>query len=236
MAVPSDPSVTTVVTEGLKRGGKVNPSAAEITSGTDEQFQEVVADIMLRVGHHHLFETQDVDATVAGLRSYDFPIGMFSDPKITLYDGPDDWRGTAQAGASTTITLAATYDEDSETVLGKYVIVTGGTGVDQIKQVTSYNNTSKVATVDSAWSTNPDSSSTYLVSDFQTRLVLSSKEFDLNLLVNRFSTGRPTHFAMQNQTAFLHPIPDKIYGLVREYTLGLDRLDQTGTDFVGKNW
>ena len=35
MAVPSDPTVSGVVTEALKRGGKVNPSAAEITSATD---------------------------------------------------------------------------------------------------------------------------------------------------------------------------------------------------------
>ena len=231
MAVPSDPTVASIVTEGMRRGGKVNPSATEITSATDNQLQEVKADIMLVVGEHYLFDTADVVVTVSGQKGYAFPAGMHGGPLITVLDGPDDWRGTAQAGASTTITLAATFDEDEERVIASDIITTGGTGSLQIKNIVAYNNTTKVATVDSAWDTNPDNTTTYLVANWQESLGPRSKEFDYNEVWTTAQTGRPECFALRGQTAFVFPTPDKVYALKREYTLDLDRLDEA-TDFI----
>jgi len=71
--------------------------------------------------------------------------------------------GTAQAGAATTITLAAGANATDDHYNYDSIYITGGTGSGQRKTVTDYNGTTKVATVDSAWSTNPDATSTYEV-------------------------------------------------------------------------
>lgn len=71
--------------------------------------------------------------------------------------------GTAQAGASTTITLAAAAAASNDFYNGATVNITGGTGSGQSKTIIDYVGSSKVATVDSSWSTNPDGTSTYTV-------------------------------------------------------------------------
>lgn len=69
--------------------------------------------------------------------------------------------GTAQAGAANTITLAAAESAVDHTLEGAIVRITGGTGAGQIRLVTGYVGSTKVATVSRAWSTNPDNTSTY---------------------------------------------------------------------------
>jgi hypothetical protein len=67
--------------------------------------------------------------------------------------------GTAQAGAASTITLksATSITLDSNSV----IMLTGGTGAGQTGRVSSYNGTTKVATMTTAWNTTPNSTTTY---------------------------------------------------------------------------
>lgn len=67
---------------------------------------------------------------------------------------------TAQAGASTSITLDASASATTDFYINHLVLLTGGTGVGQARYITAYNGTTKVATV-SAWATNPDNTSTF---------------------------------------------------------------------------
>ncbi len=69
--------------------------------------------------------------------------------------------GTAQAGAASTITLAAGADATDDYYNGWYVELTGGTGSGQVKKITDYVGSTKVATVEGTWTTNPDATSTY---------------------------------------------------------------------------
>lgn len=87
---------------------------------------------------------------------------------MTLYPRvlPVLHNGTAQAGASGTITLASTaptYD-----ISGRIVRTTGGTGGggtgganNQARVITAYNASTKVATVVPNWETTPDNTTTY---------------------------------------------------------------------------
>lgn len=70
---------------------------------------------------------------------------------------------TAQAGAATTITLAAADSEADDYYNNMVIKITGGTGSGQEKTITDYVNATKVATVDSTWTTNPDATSTYTI-------------------------------------------------------------------------
>lgn len=69
--------------------------------------------------------------------------------------------GTAQAGASGTITLAAGASATSSLFVGLPIRITGGTGSGQARVITAYNGSTKVATVDWSWTTTPDNTSTY---------------------------------------------------------------------------
>lgn len=69
--------------------------------------------------------------------------------------------GTAQAGASNSITLRAGASAVTDAYNNMTVRLTGGTGAGQERKVSAYNGTTKIATVTVAWTTNPDPTSTY---------------------------------------------------------------------------
>jgi hypothetical protein len=76
------------------------------------------------------------------------------------------YTGTAQAGASTTITLASGESATDDFYNGMLVRITSGTGSGQVRRITDYVGSTKVATVDSAWTTTPDNTSVYRVGVF----------------------------------------------------------------------
>ena len=78
----------------------------------------------------------------------------------------DTWP-TAQAGAATTITLAASSSATNDAYSGWYLEIMAGTGAGQVRQITNYVGSTKVATV-AAWDTNPDNTSTYRMSTHRT--------------------------------------------------------------------
>ena len=71
--------------------------------------------------------------------------------------------GTAQGGGATSITLQSSADTLSDFYNEMQITITGGTGSGQTKTISAYDGSTKIATVDSAWSTQPNSSSTYNV-------------------------------------------------------------------------
>lgn len=86
--------------------------------------------------------------------------------KLTLkyFEDGDAETGTAEAGASTTITLedglASTTDDY---YIGDMITIASGTGSGQSKEITDYVGSTRVATVESAWSTNPSTDSVYQI-------------------------------------------------------------------------
>ena len=69
--------------------------------------------------------------------------------------------GTAQAGAATTITLDASASATNNLYSNALITITGGTGLGQTRTIISYVGSTKVATVDKAWVTNPGATSTF---------------------------------------------------------------------------
>jgi hypothetical protein len=70
--------------------------------------------------------------------------------------------GIAQNGSATTITLASGASANDDEYNTMSVWITSGTGANQLRTITDYNGTSKVATV-ATWTTNPITGSTYEV-------------------------------------------------------------------------
>jgi len=91
--------------------------------------------------------------------------------KVNLTASQAAVTGTAQAGASTTITLAAGASATDDFYNGLFIELTGGTGSGQVRQITDYVGSTKVATVNAAWSTTPDNTSTYSIAVFKSAAV-----------------------------------------------------------------
>jgi len=73
--------------------------------------------------------------------------------------------GTAQAGASGTITLVAGASAVNDTYNDMWIITTGGTGSGQSRKITDYVGSSKVANVSPNWAVTPSSDTTYQISE-----------------------------------------------------------------------
>lgn len=73
---------------------------------------------------------------------------------------------TGQAGASTTITLDASAHASDDFYKNTYVLIISGTGASQARFITAYVGSTKVATVDRAWTTNPSSDSVFVIYPF----------------------------------------------------------------------
>lgn len=232
MAIPSAPTIAAIVTEGLKRGGRVSPSATQITDATEHQFREVKADIMRVASDHPYLQLTATASTIVGEQRYALPTDANTPVSLVLLNGGDDYRGTAQAAASTTITLDSDFPGDDNAIRGFYVLITGGTGEGQYRQIRSYVASTKVATINLAWTVTPNSASTFLVVQETTALWGQdiASEFDRELF--SLSAGKPYYASRFADEFHLYPVPDRIYGLLYRYYADLDQLDDAGAVFL----
>ena len=79
--------------------------------------------------------------------------------------GENVTSGTAQAGASNTITLAVGASAIDNYYQYMTIRITDGTGISQEHHITNYVGSTKIATIDSAWHIVPDSTSHYRITN-----------------------------------------------------------------------
>lgn len=126
-------------------------------------------------GKHVIHPWIDVVAGAAGYVAHDFaqvlptsPVANSVGEALVLCDILGGRFNTAQAGASTAITLDASASSTAGSYVGDSIFLIGGTGggvrgVGQHRTVVAYNTSTKVATVDRAWSTNPDATTIFWI-------------------------------------------------------------------------
>lgn len=233
MAIDSDVSIATLVTEALKAAGRTSPTATQISEATAFQFRAVKSDLAMRGGRHPVLLTDSISVTTDGLQRYSWPAAARELHSVAILDGPDDWRGTAQSATSTTLVLAASLSiADSNDVKGRYLCTTGGTGANQIRQITAWNNTTKTATVPT-WTTTPDSTTTYLIATDHRALWHLDKATKWNTIPNPGLRGRSYAAATFGRELYLEHTADKVYVLWWNYWSHLDRMDNAGTVVLG---
>ena len=71
--------------------------------------------------------------------------------------------GTAQAGATSTITLASDFSATADYYNGMFIKITGSTGQGQVRKIIEYDGSTKIAVVQEDWDVVPDSTSVYLL-------------------------------------------------------------------------
>lgn len=77
-------------------------------------------------------------------------------------------RGTAQAGGASTITLDSGASATNDAYNGAVIVLLEGTGTDvpvveRTRKITDYVGDTRIATVDEAWATQPDSDTVFLI-------------------------------------------------------------------------
>jgi hypothetical protein len=245
MAAPTAPTAANLVGEAFDKCGIASPAAAATTRATDYFLEEVKDDIFNRAmydGRVRLssLASSDVQTTTIGISKYSVPSDFDNEITLTFLTGTH--TGTATAGANTTITLAADEDAGVGDVEGNYILLTGGTGENGFRQVTDYNTTTKVATVATAWSTNPSTDSTYRIID---RTIELEKEniSEFGGVGTVFTKGDPTGYCVISEDGAEYFLLDKppdasTYGLMTRYYVNIHKIDVSGTFYTAllTNW
>ena len=240
MAIPSNPTVTSICTAALKQAGMPSPTDAQVTELAEDGFQNVKTQLWLHNPTDHLLETRYYLLLQAGKGYLGTPNDLDAAIYIDVYAGPEEYAGTAQTGASSTITLASDFSADESAIQGLFIFITGGTGVGQHRQILNLDASTKVLTVNAPWLTTPDSTTTYLITMEMKRLIRDdeanwfSKQLAPNIGFPKFYTVTSIAPPSGSAPAFrIFPAPDHDrYACVMTYRPNLTLLDETGTLFV----
>lgn len=111
--------------------------------------------------------------------------------------------GTAQAGASTTITLDAGAVATDDIYNGATITITSGTGAGQTRIISDYVGSTKVATVSTSWTTTPNSTSVFSVTSQVDQYINASPQGRLRItkFISATSVEAITEFPFFNTTA-----------------------------------
>jgi hypothetical protein len=111
--------------------------------------------------------------------------------------------GTAQAGASTTITLDAGAVATDDIYNGASITITSGTGAGQTRIISDYVGSTKVATVSTSWTTTPNNTSVFSVTSQVDQYINVSPQGRLRItkFISATSVEAITEFPFFNTTA-----------------------------------
>lgn len=232
-AAPTSPTLISLVTEALRKAGWANPATdgnSPYTRARDEWMEEIKNEIIGGGKQLKSLETERVFALTDGLNKYAQPSDYLANKSIEIIDGTH--QDTATDGASGTITFAV--DEDATSVAGREIMITSGTGANQIRFCYSYNSSSKQATISPVW-TAPNTTSKYMIVDTYHPIDPIVIDQPTTSILN--TTSRPTYYYLKNNNTngdiFFHITPNrnatgKVYAVKQKYYANLMELDLAG--------
>jgi hypothetical protein len=229
MATVTNITADNICTEAYKLSGVSSPTSAQLTRAGDYHLQFLLNDIMnsaFRDGNTRLKTLQEtlLDASVEGQRTLALAETMDEELLVEVLDGSR--RATAQTGGASSITLVSTDTSTEANAEGRWILLTGGTGADQIRQITALNTSTLVATVDSAWDTTPDNTTTYLIVDS----IHPLEEVHISEIESTAAQGkgRPSAFAKYNRDIIFDRAFDRsTYGIRVRYYMNIHEVDRT---------
>lgn len=233
MAIPTNPTLATLAAEALKKAGQTNPDAALTARAEGAWMEEVKNDIFFFSAKYNKklrsLYASSVTMCVIGKSRYALPSDFGGDLTLTILDGNE--TGTAQTGASGSITLASDEGMSEAFALGKNILITSGTGVGSMSQITAYNTTTKVATVTPNFTTAPNVSG-YMVIDNYRRLDPTG-DINIEALADPTASGKPIKYAHIGSSTYgevrFDFAPDAAYGLQMRYYVDLSLTDLSST-------
>lgn len=235
MAAPTAPTLATLAAEALKKAGQISPDSALTTRAEDLWMNEIKNDIYNRVfpissGRMRSLQTTAVTVITEGKSRYALPTDFAGMVSVEILDGST--TGIAQDGAAGSITLASA--NSATDIVGYQILVTGGTGVGSMSEITAFVSATQVATVTPNFTTAPAASSTYAIID----TVAGLDEVSTSV-IKKAEPKRdvPDRFAVDGDSddgeLLLYPTPygtdSNIWGCRVTYYADINELDLSGT-------
>lgn len=200
MSLPTDPTITTIASEALQKAGYSTGTAqytSKLSRATGSWAEEIKNDIFSLVNNPKYLQKTAAIALTANQARYQFPSDFSSPISVTLL--ASSTAGVVQAGGSNTITLAASDNNTEAYMEGKEIVTTNGS-TSQIRQIVSFDTSTKVATVDQAWSTNPVALDLYMIVEaYDTLREMPIWEHDANYQLS--TVGYPSVYYPEGEKA-----------------------------------
>ena len=220
-------TLTTWIKDDIKESGTGRDG--ELLRYMNRVIQKAIVPTLIRFQSTIGITEWNSDEVTENVREVAMPTGCLAIRDLYCIDSEED--GTAQAGTNTTITLASDASSSDDAYNSRQVRIYGGTGDGQQKIITDYVGSTTVATVNSAWTTNPDSTSTYIVFKEPSRSNrLKQREPDW-VRENHSSTGKPQYFGIDDTNIVLGNIPDStvrvLWGWYYKYPTSLTATTDT---------
>ena len=230
MPVPTDPTTLTACAHAARMAGLRNATSisyAVYTYGPD-WLESVKGNLWQASTHDKLLETTSVLVTTIGSRvlSVGLPSDFDHEVRLRAFDGGVDDRGTFQVASTVHVQLASVFSAAASDTLGRYIFTLSGMGAGQYRAIASYNDSTKFATPDSAFTTAPTATTTYVV---------ASRWWDLNkaeLTQGVITAGRPERYRMISTTTEVEPPSDVLYPILLFYGANLTRLNDSSYTFI----
>lgn len=232
MAAPVAASLTNIVSEGLKKAGEASASTALVDRAEDYWMEEIKNDIASRTKTLKSLQKSIGIVFNKGQSRYSMPTDFAGQGEISIVilDGAN--TGSLQTASSSSATLASSLSATEDFMIGKELLITSGTGLNEISQITAWNNSTKVATVAPSWGTTPAASDGYLVVETYKALE-EGPVWDFDKEIYTMSKRKPSKFHPVGDVDYSEIIldcpPDKAYGGLIRYYVNIMTVDLAAT-------
>lgn len=207
--------------------GRFTVSAAEVSNMSARGAQDVLAELWSASRYDAYLATETVVLVATGTTVLPLPLDFDHEQTLTVYNAAGTARDRAQAGNNQAITLASADTSGDGAYVGKFLFLLAGTGAGQYNEVTDYTGATKIASLTHAWSTNPDSTSDYLVANFLQTLRRWPGD-----AVPITAPNIPAVYRIAGYTLTTYPPADHVYPVIMKYSPNLTMIDNTSLPFV----
>lgn len=222
MAIPTAPTITSIVEDALREVYGHEASSDEMTLGR-QWLNKAKNHIAGKKPWHPLEETQVLIPNAYEQRITD-TTSFQQMLEVTFYDGTV--KGTAQTGTISQITLASDETISEGSAKGKPIFYTGGTGKSQMSRIISYDISTKIAVFSPSVTIAADSSTTYMIADYQHQLTFIEDQAINPIAANAY----PTMFSHYNNEFYLDSIPDdSTYAIILKFLVSINNVDLDST-------
>ena len=225
MAIPTTPTWTATISAAMISAGQLNVSYAQVSNMAARGAQDVLTELWAASRYDVLLTTETVVLVNTGTTVLPLPANFDHEQSLFVYAGSN--RDRAQTGNNQAITLASADSAGDSAYVGYLIFLLAGTGSGQVNQIIDYTSSTKIASLTSAWATNPDSTSDYLIATLNRDLLRWADD-----AVPVTAPGLPAVYRITGYQLTVWPPAAHIYPLRLTYAPNLTMLDNTGTPFI----
>lgn len=167
MASPSNPTLASIVTEGLEQANESHPTTAQTLRYQTEVMEQLKNEVWKACRQPKIMQTFAYGILTPGQSRYSCPQDFSSDMSASILWG--SVMGTAQGGSINTLIMAPGSTQVLADVLGKEVLIVSGTAIASASQIIGLVNNSGTITltVTPGFALAPDATSGYMIIDQQ---------------------------------------------------------------------